>query len=148
MPPKQSEKLEFKRITTVQRGQLMSRIKSCNTGPERQLRSLLRQFGPPRLRIRYNEGTLPGKPDAYIPRWKLAIFVDGCFFHVCPKHGHIPKSNRNYWTKKLAGNQSRDNRRSKELRRLGLTVMRFWEHELHSTSPQVLWRRIALMSRR
>jgi DNA mismatch endonuclease, patch repair protein len=142
MPAKSNEKLVFQQIATSQRRWLMSRIKSCNTAPERKLRALLREACPPGLQIRYNEAALPGKPDAYIRRWKLAIFADGCFFHVCPKHGHVPKSNRKYWSKKLSGNKRRDVRHSKALRQMGLVVMRLWEHELRSMNECTLSRRI------
>ncbi|MFL6313407.1 MAG: very short patch repair endonuclease [Terriglobales bacterium] len=142
MSIKHNEKVRFQQITTPQRRQLMSRIKSCNTRPERKLRALLRAAYPRHLKIKFNESALPGKPDAYIGAWKLAIFVDGCFFHFCPQHGHLPKSNSDYWSKKLIGNKRRDARHSRTLRKLGFVVVRLWEHELHSMDESALRRRI------
>ena len=71
-----------------------------------------------------------GKPDFVFPKLKLAIFVDGCFWHGCPKHGTQPKGNRTFWKKKFAANKARDRRVNRELRRLGWQVLRIWEHDL------------------
>ncbi len=73
---------------------------------------------------------LPGKPDVYFPRAKLAIFLDGCFWHGCRKCGHIPKSNSMFWCTKIELNRRRDRRNNKELRRRGFVVVRVWEHSL------------------
>jgi DNA mismatch endonuclease (patch repair protein) len=71
-----------------------------------------------------------GKPDFTFRRQRLAVFVDGCFWHDCPKHGHLPVNNRPFWRKKLAANQARDRLVNRTLRRLGWRVVRIWEHEL------------------
>jgi DNA mismatch endonuclease (patch repair protein) len=120
----------------------MARIKSANTGPELNLRSILRspRFGG--LRLRFNCHNLPGKPDVYIRQWKLALFIDGCFFHLCPRHGHFPKTNCDYWSKKLSGNKRRDVRNTRDLRRLGIGVLRIWEHDLPKLTPEELNLRI------
>jgi DNA mismatch endonuclease (patch repair protein) len=60
---------------------------------------------------------------------KLAVFIDGCFWHGCPEHGTIPKANREWWVEKLSSNQARDKRVSDALRDEGWTVLRFWTHE-------------------
>ncbi len=73
---------------------------------------------------------LPGKPDFVFPDKKVAIFVDGCFWHGCPQCGRLPKSKKSYWHTKIVGNVKRDKRRQKELRLLGWRVIRIWEHEL------------------
>lgn len=71
-----------------------------------------------------------GKPDLVFPKIKLAIFVDGCFWHQCKKHSNMPANNRAFWERKLAGNVRRDRRVSRVLRAGGWKVLRVWEHEL------------------
>jgi DNA mismatch endonuclease (patch repair protein) len=71
-----------------------------------------------------------GKPDFLFRRNRLALFVDGCFWHGCPKHCKIPAGNRGFWEKKFAANKARDRRVNRELRKLGWRVMRIWEHDL------------------
>jgi len=73
---------------------------------------------------------LPGRPDFIFPRKKLAVFVDGCFWHACPKCGRTPKSNRQFWQNKILGNASRDKLHSAALKRMGWRVLRIWEHDL------------------
>ncbi len=73
---------------------------------------------------------LPGRPDFVFRRARLAVFVDGCFWHGCPKHGRKPSSNRGYWLPKLRRNQERDAAVVPRLARAGWTVIRLWEHEL------------------
>lgn len=73
---------------------------------------------------------VPGKPDFYFPRYRLAVFVDGCFWHACPRCGRIPKSNTQFWTTKIEQNRCRDNRVRRQLRKLGYHAMRIWEHEV------------------
>jgi DNA mismatch endonuclease (patch repair protein) len=77
---------------------------------------------------------VPGKPDFYFPRYRLAIFVDGCFWHACPNCGRIPKSNVEFWRTKIDQNRRRDNRVRRQMRRLGFHVVRVWEHEAHSNA--------------
>jgi DNA mismatch endonuclease (patch repair protein) len=69
-------------------------------------------------------------PDFVFRARRLAVFVDGCFWHGCPKHGTIPKSNRDFWRAKLLANSRRDRCQRQELRRRGWTVVRIWQHEL------------------
>jgi DNA mismatch endonuclease (patch repair protein) len=71
-----------------------------------------------------------GMPDFLFRRNRLALFVDGCFWHGCPKHCKIPVGNRAFWKKKFASNKARDRRVNRELRRLGWQVLRIWEHDL------------------
>lgn len=73
-----------------------------------------------------------GKPDVYFDSHKLAIFLDGCFWHGCPKCGHIPKTNTAFWAAKIERNKKRDRSKRRRLRRDGFEVLRFWEHELKS----------------
>jgi DNA mismatch endonuclease (patch repair protein) len=73
---------------------------------------------------------IPGKPDFYFPEHRLAVFVDGCFWHACPTCGRLPKSRVEFWGKKIDDNRRRDNRTRRALRRGEYHVMRIWEHEL------------------
>jgi len=76
---------------------------------------------------------LPGKPDFVFPSRRLAVFVDGCFWHGCPRCYRLPEDNRSYWQAKVRSNRLRDRRRSRELRSLNWKVLRIWEHSLKST---------------
>lgn len=113
-------------MTPIQRSRCMSRIRSANTKPELQLRRRLFALG---LRFRTTL-KLPGKPDIVFTRAKLAVFVDGCFWHGCPKHGTRPKSNTGYWDAKLERNRERDTAVNAILAADGWRVLRFWEHQI------------------
>lgn len=101
-----------------------------DTSPELMLRSALHHRG---LRYRVDHpvrvpGTRLIRPDIVFTRARLAIFVDGCFWHSCPEHGTLPKTNLAYWGPKLAGNVERDERITLALKRGGWRVLRIWEH--------------------
>jgi DNA mismatch endonuclease (patch repair protein) len=70
------------------------------------------------------------RPDFYFPNHKLAVFIDGCFWHGCPKCGHIPKTNVAFWRKKIELNQQRDHSNCMGLKMAGIDVQRFWEHDI------------------
>lgn len=76
------------------------------------------------------------RPDFVFPKLKLAVFVDGCFWHACPQHATKPKSNAAFWRKKLAANQARDRLVTRTLRRTGWRVLRIWEHELRRNAKR------------
>ena len=100
-----------------------------DTRPEVLVRSLLHRRG---LRFRKHDRPLRElrcRADVVFPRQKVAVFVDGCFWHGCPQHGHTPRSNSDYWAAKLALNARRDARNDAVLERAGWTVVRAWEHE-------------------
>lgn len=73
---------------------------------------------------------LDGNPDFYFPENKLYVFVDGCFWHGCPKCGHIPYKNRAFWKAKIERNSERDKRITRTIRAKGNKVIRLWEHQL------------------
>ena len=75
-----------------------------------------------------------GKPDFIFPKEKIALFVDGCFWHGCPKpkHSNLPRNNQEFWAKKLQANKDRDRFVNRELRKLGWKVVRVWEHEFRT----------------
>ena len=118
----------------------MAAIKSVgNVTTEQALAAAFRRLGVKGWRRHVG---LPGKPDFVFRKQRLAVFVDGCFWHNCPKHGHIPKSNRKYWRKKLGRNQERDRATNRELRRKGWRVLRLWEHAAKA-SPAACAARVA-----
>jgi DNA mismatch endonuclease, patch repair protein len=82
-------------------------------------------------------GDIPGRPDFYFERARLAVFVDGCFWHHCKICGHLPRTNNRFWREKLRLNSERDTRTTKRLRKSGIAVLRLWEHELFDTKQCV-----------
>lgn len=107
----------------------MSRIRSKDTTPEILVRSYLFSKG---LRFRKNDKRYPGSPDIVLPKYKTMVFVHGCFWHLhdgC-KYAVMPKSNVEFWEKKLYGNKERDECNKKELEELGWKVITVWECEL------------------
>ncbi len=116
-------------LTKEQRRRCMSQIRSKNTKPEVLVRKELFRRG---YRYRINVSKLPGKPDIVLPKYKTAIFVNGCFWHGhegC-KHFVLPKSNVEYWEAKIRGNQQRDSRIVKVLQDTGWNVITIWECSL------------------
>lgn len=101
-----------------------------NTKPEVMIRSALHQRG---LRFRKDHlvraGGVRVKPDLVFTRWKVAVFVDGCFWHRCAEHANTPKRNPEYWLPKLHANLDRDRLVNASLASEGWTVLRVWEHE-------------------
>lgn len=79
-----------------------------------------------------------GKPDFVFRAKRVAVFVDGCFWHGCPKHGTKPKSNAAFWAAKISANRARDRLVSSKLRAYGWTVMRVWEHDLTRSAESTL----------
>ena len=113
-----------------------------DTKPEVALRSALHRRG---LRFRKDfpvrvEGRRPIRPDIVFTRARVAVFVDGCFWHGCPSCHRPPSSNQEYWTRKVARNMARDRRNARVLRRDGWTVLRVWEHALRADPAKVLRR--------
>jgi DNA mismatch endonuclease, patch repair protein len=115
-------------FTKEKRSEVMSRIKGKgNKDTELAMIQILRKFHISGWRR--NQAVL-GKPDFVFPKQKLALFVDGCFWHACPQHATMPKNNRPFWEKKLGGNVERDAYVTRQLRKMGWRVVRVWEHEL------------------
>lgn len=119
-------------LTPSQRSRCMSRIRARDTEPEVLLRKILWKKG-----LRYRLGSnLEGHPDLVFPRYRTVVFVDGCFWHRCPKHAVRPKNNAIFWNKKLEANVARDKRVARKLRDLGWRVFRVWEHEVRNDATQ------------
>jgi len=126
-------------FTKQQRSQVMAAIRSTgNRATELRLAAILRAHGITGWRRRQ---TLPGKPDFVFRRQRLAVFVDGCFWHGCPRHLRMPRSNHPYWKRKIARNIRRDRAINHLLKKGGWQVLRVWEHALRS--PELVARRIA-----
>ena len=115
-------------MTSAQRSRTMSRIRSKNTQPELRLRRELYRSG---LRYRIHVGSLPGRPDIVFRRQRLAIFVDGDYWHGWRFSCWADKLPE-YWYQKIAGNRKRDLANHRRLRRSGWVVMRIWEHEIRA----------------
>ena len=156
-------------FTKAKRSEVMARIRSRgNRDTELALARLFRAHGirgwrrQMRVRVRVtsdkwrvtrkarslaaSRGTrhppLTVRPDFVFPKLRLAVFVDGCFWHGCPRHATQPKNNRAFWQQKLAGNRRRDALVTRTLRRAGWRVLRVWEHELARKNEARLLRRI------
>jgi DNA mismatch endonuclease, patch repair protein len=127
-------------FTKAKRSEVMSRIRSRgNKATELALAKLFR-----RSKItgwRRNQKIF-GKPDFTFRQVRLALFVDGCFWHGCPKHATQPKGNRTFWKNKFARNKARDVLVTRALRRANWRVLRIWEHELAKKNEARLLRRI------
>lgn len=76
-----------------------------------------------------------GRPDFVFPKLRVAVFVDGCFWHGCPTHGSVPASNRDFWSAKLERNKRRDRVVNTELKKRGWKPVRVWQHELRRPAP-------------
>lgn len=116
--------------------------KAVGTKPELLLRKAVRAAG---LKgVRYNPKDLPGKPDLYFRVEKLAVFLNGCFWHRCPFcAAPMPKKHRSYWIKKFEANQERDLRKRRRLWGLGIKVLTIWECRLQK-DPAAAVQRISV----
>lgn len=113
----------------------MSRIRGKNTGPEVKLRKLLWSQGIRGYRIHLN---LLGKPDIVFTKKKIAIFIDGCFWHKCPVCFQEPETRKEFWMKKIQSNVDRDKKVDERLKDDGWTVFRFWEHDVRKKPDAVV----------
>lgn len=126
------------------RSQLMARIKS--KGNKKTELKLLQIFRSAKVTGWRRHQQLPGRPDFVFYASRLAIFVDGCYWHGCSKHFRLPCQNTEFWKAKITANKNRDSRVKAQLREKGWTVLRIWEHELKQPE-RVLNRVQTLLSR-
>lgn len=134
-------------MTKAQRSRCMSNIKGKNTGPELIVRKELWRSGF-RYRLHYR---VLGRPDFVFVRERIAVFIDGCFWHRCPIHFREPATNASAWKAKISGNVRRDRDVDARLKDEGWEVLRFWEHQVNDNSSHVVSRiskRIAAARRR
>jgi DNA mismatch endonuclease, patch repair protein len=122
-------------LSPEQRRRCMSKVRSKNSALELEVRRALWGRG---LRYRIGHG-LPGRPDLVFVRQRLAVFVDSCFWHWCPKHGTLPKTRADFWRAKLLRNRKRDEEVNEMLRgEHGYRVLRIWEHDVHADLALVI----------
>lgn len=115
-------------VTKARRSRIMAAVRSVgNKATELKLAALFREN---KIRGWRRRQALPGKPDFVFRRERLAVFVDGCFWHGCPKHLRLPSTNAEYWRKKVSRNITRDKAVTRLLRQSGWRVLRVWEHSL------------------
>jgi len=112
-------------VSKRKRSEIMSKIRGRNTTPELMVRKALRKIGH-RYRLQYGKHRI----DIAFPTERVAVFVDGCFWHRCPEHCKMPKSNVAFWKRKINGNAKRDKRETSALKKEGWKVVRIWEHDI------------------
>ncbi|HEX8230927.1 MAG TPA: very short patch repair endonuclease [Chloroflexia bacterium] len=108
------------------RSEIMRRVKGKNTSLEMKVRSALHRRGL-RYRLSYS---LPGKPDLVFVKARIAVFIDSCFWHGCPRHVRMPNSNQEYWQAKIRRNVERDVKTNELYEELDWRIIRVWEHDL------------------
>lgn len=128
-------------VSSVKRSEMMSGIRGRNTRPELQVRAYLHARG---LRFRLHRKDLPGRPDVVLPKYRVAVFVHGCFWHRHPgcKFTTEPATREDFWRQKFAANVSRDLRNQEALLQAGWRVLVIWECGLRSKSnlePVLQW---------
>jgi DNA mismatch endonuclease Vsr len=132
--------------TTASRSQNMRAIKSrSNATTELRLRAHLIRNSVAGWKL--HARNIHGHPDFFFPVQRVAVFVDGCFWHGCPRCGHTPKTNRSYWLKKLARNKQRDAKINRALRTDGIQLLRLWECQLRYKPNSCLKKLLILLDR-
>ena len=127
-------------LTKTARSRVMSRVRgSGNKGTEL---ALIRVFRKQHITGWRRQQCVFGKPDFVFREMRVAVFVDGCFWHRCPFHARDPKSNKRFWEKKLTTNKARDRLVNRTLRTHGWKVVRIWEHELARKNERRLLMRL------
>jgi len=121
-------------FTKEQRSKIMSSIRSKETKLEKMIRKELWSRG---IRYRKNVTGLFGSPDIAIKKYKVAIFIDSCFWHGCPIHYRRPCSNTDFWDKKIRKNILRDNIVTDYYIQNGWIILRFWEHDVKKNSSRI-----------
>lgn len=111
-------------VSPVVRSRIMASVRTSGGTTERKMQALLRRHG---IRGFRKQWPVAGKPDFAWPRPKVALFVDGCFWHGCPRCNRPSKTNRTFWKFKIVSNRRRDARVARKLRSEGWTVLRVWE---------------------
>jgi len=119
-------------LDTARRSEQMARVSGTgNRSTELAVESVLRASGIDGWTKHPRD--IPGRPDFYFPEQRVALFVDGCFWHACPRCArNVPTNRRDFWQAKIDQNRRRDNRVRRQLRSQGFRVVRVWEHEVRS----------------
>lgn len=125
----------------------MRRVRSRGTSCEIDLIRAVRALGArPTRADSPTARALPGRPDVVFCRARVAVFVDGCFWHGCPAHCRVPASNRLYWLRKIARNRARDRAATRALRAQGWRVVRVWEHSVTADAARAARRIVAALA--
>jgi DNA mismatch endonuclease (patch repair protein) len=127
-PVGRPRKIERAPETPEARSRVMRAVPSKNSSPEIALRKALTALGVSGYRLHRKD--LPGCPDVVFPKAKVAVFVDGCFWHGCPICYRAPKQRSEYWAIKVERNRARDKSSSEQLENVGWRVIRVWEHDI------------------
>jgi DNA mismatch endonuclease (patch repair protein) len=123
-------------FSVKKRSQVMAAIRhKGNRSTEGTFAGLLRQSRVSGWKL--HSRLVTGKPDFYFPKRRIAIFVDGCFWHACPKCFRAPRQNGRFWSEKIERNRKRDQRVMRSLRGDGIKVIRIWEHDLEQRTRRV-----------
>ena len=124
------------KVSKKKRSEIMSRIRSKNTGPEKYVRKELRKRD---FKFTLHKKNLPGKPDIVLKNHKTVINVNGCFWHHhdCGRY-NIPKNNRKFWLKKFKKNRERDKINTRKLRKLGWKVYKIWECKITKETIKII----------
>jgi DNA mismatch endonuclease (patch repair protein) len=123
----------------------MRKMPTRNSGPELVLRKSLHRLG---MRYALHGADLPGRPDIVFRSARLAVFVDGCFWHFCPRHCVLPRHNHEWWFQKLSANRRRDRIKDKDLAEIGWVAIHVWEHQNMGTAAARISRVVIARRRR
>ena len=121
------------KITKTQRSYIMSQIRGTRTKPE-----LIVKENIDGRKLRYQPKGIPERPDFANKSKKIALFIDGCFWHKCPRCYKPPKSNKKYWKAKVERNTKRDIYVNRKMKKEGWNVIRFWEHQVKENELHVI----------
>ncbi|MEX2368848.1 MAG: very short patch repair endonuclease [Candidatus Paceibacterota bacterium] len=124
-------------LTPEQRRKTMKAVRSANTSLERRFFSTLSERDLEGLS--FHRDDIFGHPDIVHETGRIAIFLDSCFWHACPKHLQIPASNTEYWKRKIRRNKSRDREVTRRLERQGWLVLRIWGHSVKNQRSRRWW---------
>ena len=127
-------------LTPEQRSYNMSRIKRSRTKPELMLKELLKG-----TYLRY-QPKIYGNPDFGSKKHRIAVFVDGCFWHKCPVCFKQPATNKKFWKTKIERNVKRDKEVNKQLKKEGYDVLRFWEHQIRKAPSKAAVKIVKLLN--
>ena len=133
-------------VSRKTRSRVMAAVQSSNNkSTEKKMKAILAQCGIRGWKI--GSSKLPGKPDFTFPAKHLAVFVDGCFWHGCPRCYRRPSTSRAYWDHKVVNNKRRDKKISKSLRSSGWKVIRIWEHDLKKSPNKAIMKVLDTINR-
>lgn len=132
-------------VSPEKRSEIMRQVKSEDTSLEQKVRSGLWRLG---YRFRKHVRSLPGTPDIVFAGAKTAVFIDSCFWHGCPRHCRLPKSNREYWGNKIKRNRARDQKVNQQYEESDWQAVRVWEHTTDESFEEAIKTLAGILDRR